>query len=156
MLGAGGAARAAVFALKDKGAEVFILNRTAETAQKLARQAGAKVLKREALPKTDFDVLINATPVGMAGNKGAAFGARRPRRQLVFDLVYNPIETPLIRMARQKGIPYYRRRDVRAAGRAPVRDLDRQTGPGREMLVSCSTPCVNRTTRLQRCPSPRP
>src|SRR5580692_1523963 len=67
VLGAGGAARAAVFGLRDKGAEVFILNRTAETAQILE--------------------------------------AKDLNTKLIFDLVYNPLETPLLRMARQKGIP---------------------------------------------------
>ena len=66
VLGAGGAARAAVFGCRDKGAEVWILNRTPETAQKLARQAGAKTIKRDAVAKTGFDMIINATPVGMA------------------------------------------------------------------------------------------
>jgi 3-dehydroquinate dehydratase/shikimate dehydrogenase len=103
VLGAGGSARAAVFGLKEKGAEVHILNRTVETAQKLARQAGAKVFKREALAKTTFDVIVNATPVGMAGNKGAAL---LDAKELNASLVYNPLETPLIRMARQKGIPF--------------------------------------------------
>src|ERR1700761_192848 len=69
VLGAGGAARAAVFGLRDKGAEVFILNRTSETAQKLARQAGAKTMKKDALAKTSFDAIVNATPIGMAGIK---------------------------------------------------------------------------------------
>src|ERR1700733_1680484 len=71
VLGAGGAARAAVFGIRDKGADVFILNRTPDQAQKLARQAGAKVLRRDALAKTSFDVIINATPVGMSGLKTA-------------------------------------------------------------------------------------
>ncbi|MDE1176265.1 MAG: shikimate dehydrogenase [Edaphobacter sp.] len=107
VLGAGGAARAAVFGLRDRGAEVFILNRTAETAQKLARQAGAKTIKKEAVAKTQFDVIINATPIGMAGMKGAAMlDAKELNTKLVFDLVYNPIETPLIRLARQQGIPF--------------------------------------------------
>ncbi len=117
VLGAGGAARAAVFGCCDKGAEVSILNRTPETAQKLARQAGAKAIKREAVAKMQFDVIINATPIGMAGTgKQASGGAAKnaPASPLeaselntryVFDLVYNPIETPLLRMARQKGIP---------------------------------------------------
>jgi 3-dehydroquinate dehydratase/shikimate dehydrogenase len=105
VLGAGGAARAAVFGLRDRGAEVFILNRTPETAQKLARQAGAKTIKREALTKTTFDVIVNATPVGMAGQKAAPLlEAKEMNAKLVFDLVYNPLETPLLRMARQKGI----------------------------------------------------
>jgi 3-dehydroquinate dehydratase / shikimate dehydrogenase len=106
VLGAGGAARAAVFGLRDKGADVSILNRTAETAQKLAKQAGAKVIKKDALAKTPFDVIVNATPIGMAGNKAAQIlGPDDLNAKLVFDLVYNPIETPLLAMARQQGIP---------------------------------------------------
>jgi 3-dehydroquinate dehydratase/shikimate dehydrogenase len=106
VLGAGGAARAAVFGLRDKGAEVFILNRTAETGQKLAKQSGAKVIKKEAVAKTPFDVIINATPIGMAGNKGAQLlEAKDLNTKLIFDLVYNPLETPLLRMARQQNIP---------------------------------------------------
>ncbi len=107
VLGAGGVARAAVFGLRDKGAEVFILNRTPETAQKLARQSGSKTIRKEALAKTSFDVIINATPVGMAGLKPAPpiLEAKDLNTKLVFDLVYNPLETPLIRLARQQGIP---------------------------------------------------
>ena len=105
VLGAGGAARAAVFGCRDKGAEVWILNRTTETAQKLARQAGAKTIKREAVAKTGFDVIINATPIGMTGQKAAPLlGPEDLTARIVFDLVYNPIETPLLRMARQKGL----------------------------------------------------
>jgi 3-dehydroquinate dehydratase / shikimate dehydrogenase len=105
VLGAGGAARAAVFGVRDKGAEVFIYNRTPETAQKLARQSGSKTIKKDALAKTTFDVIINATPVGMAGNKAASILEPKDlNTRLVFDLVYNPLETPLIRMARQQSI----------------------------------------------------
>jgi 3-dehydroquinate dehydratase / shikimate dehydrogenase len=106
VLGAGGAARAAVFGVRDRGADVYILNRTSETAQKLARQSGSHVLRRDALGKTQFDVIINATPVGMAGNKAPQIlEPQHLQTRLVFDLVYNPLETPLIRMARQKSIP---------------------------------------------------
>lgn len=106
LLGAGGSARAAAFGLKEKGAEVHILNRTVETATKLAKQSGAKVFKRELLAKTAFDIVINSTPVGMAGNKGAQLlDEKELNAKLVFDLVYNPVETPLLRLARQKGIP---------------------------------------------------
>jgi 3-dehydroquinate dehydratase/shikimate dehydrogenase len=105
VLGAGGAARAAVFGLRDRGAEVFIYNRTPETAQKLARQSGSKTIKKDALPKTTFDVIINATPIGMAGNKSPQLLEPKDlNTRIVFDLVYNPLETPLIRMARQAGI----------------------------------------------------
>jgi 3-dehydroquinate dehydratase/shikimate dehydrogenase len=109
VLGAGGAARAAVFGCRDKGAEVWVLNRTAESAHRLARQSGAKTMRRDQLAKTHFDVIINATSVGMAAaGKNAPAAILQPSEinaRLVFDLVYNPIETPLLRMARQKGIP---------------------------------------------------
>ncbi len=105
VLGAGGAARAAVFGCRDKGADVWILNRTSETAQKLARQAGAKTVKREAVAKTGFDIIINATPVGMNGVVGAPLlGPEDLTARIVFDLVYNPLETPLLQMARAKGL----------------------------------------------------
>jgi 3-dehydroquinate dehydratase/shikimate dehydrogenase len=106
VMGAGGAARAAVFGLKEKGAEVFVMNRTPEAGQKLARQAKAKSFKREQLAKTSFDVIINATPAGMAGSKTQnLLDSKELNARLVFDLVYNPLETPLIKMARDKGIP---------------------------------------------------
>ena len=106
VLGAGGAARAAVFGLREKDANVFILNRTAETAQKLARQSGSHTIRKEALAKTTFDVIINTTPVGMTGIKAAPIlEAKDLNTKLVFDLVYNPLETPLIHLARQMSIP---------------------------------------------------
>jgi 3-dehydroquinate dehydratase/shikimate dehydrogenase len=105
VLGAGGAARAAVFGCKDKGADVYITNRTPETAQKLARQSGAKFIKREQLAKSEFDIIINATPAGMPGNKFTVpLNPEEINARIVFDLVYNPIETPLLRAARAKGI----------------------------------------------------
>jgi len=106
VLGAGGAGRAAVFGLTDKGAEVFVCNRTPETAKKLARQAKAKFIRRDQLAKSSFDVIINATPVGMRSLKPASpLEPKEINARLVFDLVYNPIDTPLIRMAREKGLP---------------------------------------------------
>ncbi len=106
VLGAGGAARAAVFGLREKDANVFILNRTAETAQKLARQSGSHTIRKDALAKTSFDAIINATPVGMTGNKAAPLlEAKDLNTKLVFDLVYNPLETPLLHLARQMSIP---------------------------------------------------
>ena len=106
VLGAGGAARAAVFGLCDKGAEVTILNRTPQTAQKLAREAGAKTIRRDQVAKSSFDIIVNATSVGMVGNKQQTILEEKElNARLVFDLVYNPIETPLLQMARKKGIP---------------------------------------------------
>ena len=105
VLGAGGAARAAVFALVDQGAEVFVVNRTHEKAVALARQAKAKSLKREVFAKQRFDVLINSTPCGMKGIKQALpIAENELNTSLVFDMVYNPIETPLLKLAHARGI----------------------------------------------------
>jgi len=106
VLGAGGAARAAVFALVAQGAEVFVVNRTHEHAVTLARQAKAKSLKHELLAKQSFDVLINTTPCGMTGVKPALpIAESELNAQLVFDTVYSPLETPLLKLARARGIP---------------------------------------------------
>ncbi len=106
VLGAGGAARAAVFGLVEQGAEVFVVNRTHENAVALARKAKAKSLKQELLAKTHFDALINTTPCGMAGVKQALpIKEDELNAGLVFDMVYNPMETPLIKLARSRGIP---------------------------------------------------
>jgi 3-dehydroquinate dehydratase / shikimate dehydrogenase len=106
VLGAGGAARAAVFGLVEQGAEVFVVNRTHEKAVALARQAKAKALKHELLAKSHFDVLINATPCGMTGSKEALpLKENELNAGLVFDMVYTPMETPLLALARKRGIP---------------------------------------------------
>jgi len=106
VLGAGGAARAAVFGLVAQGAEVFVVNRTHEHAVALARQAKAKSLKHELLAKQSFDVLINTTPCGMTGVKPALpIAESELNAQLVFDTVYSPLETPLLKLARARGIP---------------------------------------------------
>ncbi len=103
VIGAGGAARAAVFGLKERGAEVWILNRTSAKAQKLSRQARARTVKRPDLRKMAFDVIINATPVGMNG-VDSPLKESEIKARLVFDMVYDPVETPLLRMARAMGL----------------------------------------------------
>jgi len=104
VLGAGGAARAAVFGLVDQGAEVFVVNRTHEHAVALARQAKAKSLKHEIFAKQRFDVLINATPCGMKSMKQALpIEEHELNAGIVFDMVYNPMETPLLKLARSRG-----------------------------------------------------
>jgi len=104
VLGAGGAARAAVFALKERGAEVSILNRSAATGQKLARQARARTIKRSDLRKSVFDVIINATPVGMGSVRDCPLKEDEIHAKVVFDMVYDPVETRLLQLARAKGI----------------------------------------------------
>jgi 3-dehydroquinate dehydratase/shikimate dehydrogenase len=103
VLGAGGAARAAVFGLRAKGAEVSILNRTPATALALAKISGSKVVKRSELAKSTFDIIFNATPVGMGADKQTPLEENELNALWVFDSVYNPIETRLLKMAQAKG-----------------------------------------------------
>ena len=104
VVGAGGVARAAAFGLKNKGAEVFITNRTAENGQTLARQAKAKYMKRTEVVKSSFDVIINATPLGMGSNRQSSLEDKELNTKYLFDLVYVPAETKLMKMARTRNI----------------------------------------------------
>ena len=105
VLGAGGAARAAVFGLVDCGAEVFILNRTHEHAVKLARSAKARALKQDELGRQDFDAILNSTPCGMAGcGQSLPVAQDQLRAGIVFDMVYNPLRTPLLKLAAKRGL----------------------------------------------------
>jgi 3-dehydroquinate dehydratase / shikimate dehydrogenase len=103
VLGAGGAARAAVWALKAHGARVEVVARRPEQAARLAREF--RVDGSEWPPPARWDVLINATPVGTWPNvdaspmDGSTLGGR-----LIYDLVYNPLETTLMKQARAAGI----------------------------------------------------
>jgi 3-dehydroquinate dehydratase/shikimate dehydrogenase len=103
VLGAGGAARAAVFGLRAKGAEVFILNRTPATAQALAKESDSTTVKRSELPKLSFDIVFNATPVGMGSDKHTPLEENELNALWVFDSVYNPMETELLKLAQSKG-----------------------------------------------------
>jgi 3-dehydroquinate dehydratase/shikimate dehydrogenase len=103
VLGAGGAARAAVFGLKERGCEVYILNRSAAPAQKLARQARARTIKRADLKKLAFDVIINATPVGMGNTRETPLHDKEINARYVFDMVYDPAETRLLQLAKERG-----------------------------------------------------
>ncbi len=106
VLGAGGAARAAAFGCADRGASVAILNRTFANAVQLADEAGGTALQHDELAGCPaFDVVINATPAGMRGNATALpIDTAELRTRLVFDTVYNPLETPLIQAARARGV----------------------------------------------------
>jgi len=104
VLGAGGAARAAVFGLRSQGAQVYIYNRTRSRAQALATAAKAKVIGRADLKKMEFKALVQATPVGQYPRvKESPLTPDELHAEVVFDLVYNPLETALARMARAAG-----------------------------------------------------
>jgi 3-dehydroquinate dehydratase/shikimate dehydrogenase len=103
VIGAGGAARAAVFGLKERGSEVYILNRTAAPAKKLAHQARARIVKRADLKKLAFDVIINATPVGMGNGRESPLQEQEINARYVFDMIYDPAETRFLKLAKERG-----------------------------------------------------
>jgi 3-dehydroquinate dehydratase/shikimate dehydrogenase len=105
ILGAGGAARAIAFALHREGAQITISARTHERAQKLAEDVKCRSVDWHARHSVPFDVLINCTPVGMHPNVDEApchFSVLKPGT-VVFDTVYTPETTLLIREARVRG-----------------------------------------------------
>lgn len=105
VLGAGGAARAVGFGMHDAGAKVFICARDYRKATSLASHLGCKSLDWPARQNFDLDVLINCTPVGMHPNLDEAPFEKSwlNRKMTVFDCVYNPEQTLLIKYARQVG-----------------------------------------------------
>jgi 3-dehydroquinate dehydratase/shikimate dehydrogenase len=105
VLGAGGSARAAAFALTRAGAVVGICARRSAAARELARAAGAEVVPRRALKTESFDAIVNATPVGMYPD--TAISPLEPGElhcRIVMDLIYRPERTQLLKLAAQKRI----------------------------------------------------
>ena len=105
IFGAGGAARAAGFAVAKAGAEVFVCARRERAARTLAHDVGGEVVPRAALRKLKFDVMVNATPMGMHPREEISpLAPAELNCSLVFDLIYRPLRTKLLRIAGQKGI----------------------------------------------------
>ena len=105
MLGAGGAARAAAYALRAEGALVFIAARRESAARRLARGLSAQVVPWWSADGLDVDAVINATPVGMAPQVDASpIDLARLRARVVFDMVYHPLETRFLHQARSRGL----------------------------------------------------
>ena len=105
LLGAGGAARAIAFGLKDCGAHITIINRNHNRAQLLARDVGCLSGKLDDLHTIEADILINATPVGMFPKVNETPIAKNKLKPdiIVFDTIYNPIETKLLQDAKAQG-----------------------------------------------------
>lgn len=100
IVGNGGAARGAACALIDAGAKVSIVGRNPDRVRALARLCGAEPLLREQADQRQFDALVHATPVGMFPHVEECFFNGRIPADIVFDMVYNPLETALTRRAR--------------------------------------------------------
>jgi shikimate dehydrogenase len=102
VLGAGGAARAVAWTLTTHGASVEVAARRAEAAAQLGAEFGVAAAAWP--PAPGWDLLVNATPVGTWPHTGAsAIDPACVRGRIVYDLVYNPAETALLRAARESG-----------------------------------------------------
>src|ERR1019366_6090283 len=104
LFGAGGAARAAAFALVQAGSIVCLSARRPERARALARATGSQVVARGALRREFFDAIVNCTPVGMHPRGGSPLGGEELNCRIVMDMVYRPRTTELLQCARRKGI----------------------------------------------------
>ena len=118
ILGAGGAARAIVAALADEGFTLDLAARDPAKARALLDELAPKgehhaVDLAHFAPETDFefddrqgllDLIVNASPLGMAGQPPLVFDfSHAPPGSVVYDIVTHPLETPLLRQARQRG-----------------------------------------------------
>ncbi len=105
LIGAGGAGRAIAFGLVDRGAELTIVNRTASKAEALAGELGCDWRPLEDLPSLTAEIIVNSTSIGMHPHEDASPAPADMLKagMVVFDAVYNPIETKLLRDAKARG-----------------------------------------------------
>lgn len=106
LIGAGGAARAIAYGVTSKGAKLTIYNRTLETAQKLAHEFGGEAFSVQEIEQIkDADIILNATTIGMHPQEGESPVPTEhiSSKHIVFDAVYSPYNTSLLRDAKAKG-----------------------------------------------------
>jgi 3-dehydroquinate dehydratase/shikimate dehydrogenase len=104
LIGNGGAARSAAYGLLDSGAKLSIVGRNPDRVRSLAKACGAEPLLREQAEARKFDAIVHATPLGMYPHTEGCFFQNSIPADLVFEMVYNPIETTLARNAAQQGL----------------------------------------------------
>ena len=105
LYGAGGAARAAAFALAQGGAVVCICARRKKKAQALARGVGGVVVERRDLRREFFDAIVNTTPVGMHPQAHLSpLEGRELNCRVVMDMIYRPAKTKLLQTAELRGM----------------------------------------------------
>ncbi|TIX97560.1 MAG: shikimate dehydrogenase, partial [Mesorhizobium sp.] len=110
VLGAGGAARAVIHALMERGiSDIRIVNRTLARAEELRHRFGAGVSAHGTQATgellADAGLLINTSALGMHGHEGLSADPRRlPDHAIVTDIVYVPLETPLLAAAKARGL----------------------------------------------------
>lgn len=108
VLGAGGTAKAIIHEALKEGAKVKVLNRTINHARNLKQIFGCEVFGLECIGKIKYDILINATSVGMLGKNNASILPPNAiiSKTIVLDMVYKPYMTKLLQIARMKKCIY--------------------------------------------------
>ena len=105
IIGAGGAARAIGFSLKEKGVRVSIANRSPQRGASLARDLDCPYLPLNRIGVKKVDLLVQTTPVGMFPHEGESpVSEEMFHKDLVaMDIIYNPRETTFLKMAKDRG-----------------------------------------------------
>ena len=148
VLGAGGAARAVSLALAEAGAaEVAVVNRTPRNAASAAALAGDRGRVAEAGEIGGFDLVVNATPLGMSGHSGPPTPldpTLLQPGQLLVDLIYEPAETALLAAARERGLRAFN--GVRMLVHQAARAFELWTGtePPVEAMAAATTNALTR------------
>ncbi len=103
VVGNGGAARSAAFALIESGTKVSIVGRNPDRVRALAKACGAEPLLKEQAEARMFDALVHATPMGMSPHVDECYFDGTIPAELVFDMVYNPLQTLLAKRSAAQG-----------------------------------------------------
>ena len=105
ILGAGGAARAISYGLKEFGADVHIYNRTSSKADEIAKEFDLETIELDQIPLTGFDVIVNTTPVGSDPNTSESilYAEHLKGIKLAMDIITYPIDTQLLKEANKAG-----------------------------------------------------
>ncbi len=105
VMGMGGAARAIAYSLKQYNADVYIFNRTLKRAEVFADEFDLETIEYRMIQKANFDIIINATPVGSLPNtkESLLHTEHIPSKAVVMDIVTNPIGTQLLKEAKKAG-----------------------------------------------------
>lgn len=105
VIGAGGAARAVCYAIRIEGGDLFITNRTESKGIDLAKDFDGTFIKKEDLASLAPEIIVNTTSVGMLPNidESPVDIDVFQNKGIAFDIVYNPVETKFLRLAKKKG-----------------------------------------------------
>lgn len=105
VLGAGGAARAIIYALREFGAEVFVFNRTPDKAITIAKRFDVETIEFRKIKEAGFDIIVNSTPVGMFPhvNESLLTADQIKKGAVVMDIITHPIQTQLLKEAKKGG-----------------------------------------------------